>query len=336
MTGTSVFSSMVPILALLLLTASLQPTPAAGRFEVLSTTTLSIPWMSWLSPDGKWLLYLDMGPSDLRTARTKGLYLRPFDSSQAKRFEIDLDADPVWSPDSRAVYFLRKGDHAWTNDLWRLDVESGKKALLVKDAGGVSVPPPAPSPDGKWIAFFRGPALMTAAVDGRGERKVCDHCEAMWWNILWSPDSSQILFFPPPNPYLTGVTNFSLITVATGQVTKLAPWKGVALRAVWPGWGGGLFVCVEGTTVRKSILSYTYVGAESELWHVALPDMTRTRMTHGSTDCSVLQSAGPESGSLMARRSLPPPTTWDGALYVLGMRPLPAPVNVMLKLKRSR
>ena len=219
---------------------------SSGKFEVASERRiLEIPVdsqagelanFSKLSPNGESVLTIQSGR----------LTIRALESAEDKELLPMGSIAPVihqywavWSADSRQIYYLQRGDRVGIGNLWRLDIASRKTGLLIKNTGPVSV---SPSPDGKSVAFYRGNNLILAGTDGKSERVVCDHCMASQYDLVWSPDSSQIVFlYGNPDQ---GVASLSLLTLANGQVTPLRPWKGFINSIVWPSWSSGPLLCV--------------------------------------------------------------------------------------------
>jgi Tol biopolymer transport system component len=117
------------------------------------------------------------------------------------------DADPVWSPDGRALA-VRPTDGPDGDRIAVIDLRTGRRRLLTR---GTS---PTWSPDGQWLAFTRHPGKRDARVtlhviraDGTGERTVFtqQRRDMLWgpqypspggWprEPLWSPDGRRIVF----------------------------------------------------------------------------------------------------------------------------------------------
>jgi hypothetical protein len=296
---------------------------ADAKFELVSEKQiLEIPGggrrgFGALSPDGKSVLII----------KQDGLTIRPLESREEKEVLPQAVTWATWSPDEKSVYYLRQGDQLWLRDLWRVGIESHKKELLIKNAGGVSTPTPLPSPDGKSLAFWRNRTLLLAGADGRNERVLCQGCDAMWYGMVWSPDSSQILLITGPNPYGTGVTTLQLLTAATGQVRNLTPWQGVVTSIVWPAWGSGLFLSL--------LQPDGGAGHDGRIWHLRLPNEERTQVTFAPASYFGILGATADSFSLVAGRMPPLPAQWDRLLLWFGVPYNPnVPHTVMLTLKK--
>lgn len=113
-------------------------------------------WPAW-SRDGRRLAF------SLSVGGGHGVYVAPVDGSSAA--EIALGARPAWSHDGRTLYydrldsiFVRRADG------------SGDEEFVVT---GVA---PAPSPDGRWLAFVRGDEMASSLylidLEGRAEIRI--------------------------------------------------------------------------------------------------------------------------------------------------------------------
>jgi len=126
--------------------------------------------------------------------------------------------EPVYAPDGKGVYFTRNitrgGVFEYAQDsntdlfnIERHDLATGEVTTVVSGAGG-SVRP-APSPDGKRIAFARREAarskLYVKDLDSGVERKIYDALDqdvqetwavtGVYPNFAWTPDSASLVFW---------------------------------------------------------------------------------------------------------------------------------------------
>jgi hypothetical protein len=295
-----------------------------GKFELSSERQLleipygyrggASPGFGALSLDGKTVLMIKAG----------ALTTRPLDSAEEKQLlpvgsiAGALGAWACWSANGQSIYYLQAGSPG-INDLWRLDVASLKKEVLIKDAGGVSTSKPSPSPDGKSIAFYRGKALMLARADGANPRVLCERCDPSTRDLAWSPDSSQIVFVA--GFYAVGETKFSVVKVATGETKSLRPQKGNAVSIAWPSWSDGPFVCM---SVVKRSENGAYKLEGIPIFHLALPQEVWIEVTTDhSTYYSRIFGSGAEPCTLIAQRMQPPPGAWDFVLEALEKAGLP-------------
>jgi Tol biopolymer transport system component len=89
---------------------------------------------------------------------------------QVVRFGVDLPSPARLSPVSPVLVFSPDGgtllisvDVEGDNQLYRLPLETGRPVPI---QGARDARPPAFSPDGRWLAFVRGPDLVKVAADG--------------------------------------------------------------------------------------------------------------------------------------------------------------------------
>ncbi len=132
------------------------------------------------SPDGQWLAYVSADPSSCdertdpneplvvertlyksRTAFSDNCLTRIYLTDPVGRPAKTLTPGPydshslTWSPDSRTIAFLSnrtdEPDHNYNNELWTVDIQTGKETRITQTAG--TEHDPHWSPTGKWIAY---------------------------------------------------------------------------------------------------------------------------------------------------------------------------------------
>jgi Tol biopolymer transport system component len=110
--------------------------------------------MSW-SPDGRWLAY-DRSLS--RIAATCELWLMRISDGESFQLEDALlnNWNPVWSPDSRDLYFISARRE--TGDLWKLSIgEDGRpRGARRQVTSGIEILQAALSADGRKLAYTKG------------------------------------------------------------------------------------------------------------------------------------------------------------------------------------
>ncbi len=159
--------------------------------------------MRW-DPREMWRIPYRRGTSfvDERYDQIYVIDIEEVSESKARRL-TDIGADhsqPRWSADGAAIFTSRttdlEGDEPWRSEnLYRIDVDSGQATPMTD--GAHSAYAPLPSPDGKWLAFGRLPIgvtdipmrLLVMAADGSDIRIVNEAIdrEAVEW--AWSQEN---------------------------------------------------------------------------------------------------------------------------------------------------
>lgn len=137
-----------------------------------------------VSPDGKRIAFVVHGE----------IFTIPAESGGEARQITDCparDSDLSWSPDSkRLVYVCEQGAN---QDVHVVEVETQRDRRLTSAAAPEASP--RFSPDGRWVAYLRGPgshALCVVPVEGGTERVVAEGPALS--SPAWSPDSAWIAY----------------------------------------------------------------------------------------------------------------------------------------------
>lgn len=158
-----------------------------------------------LSPDGSQIAFRGRDAADLATI---GLYVVGVDGTGlrpvATAHYLGVDyawagAGLNWSPDGTQIAYASTGSSSVGGYVIAVaDVATGAtRDLTAGDFDG----PPIWSPDGRWIAFGRGPVNGTNAVglvrpDGTGLR-ILAGVQILDSTLSWSPDGTHIVAYSP-------------------------------------------------------------------------------------------------------------------------------------------
>lgn len=182
-----------------------------------------------LSPDGKYaVLRVDQGGDeqyqlylmDAHTGRVKALTASP-----KVRFGY-----PVWSPDSRTIYFQANMEKAKNFNIYRMDLATGKQELILPDEGYFN--PNAVSLDGKLLLFTEWVSHDTSRLSilnlETGEKKLLTpHKDPfMFWGVSVSRDNKKVYCITNNNE--SGVMKISTLDIDTGKLDFFydasSPW----------------------------------------------------------------------------------------------------------------
>ena len=110
------------------------------------------------SPDRQWVAYVSLWEGRLWRSRPDG----------SERLQLTVPPgyviNPIWSPDSRTIYYAVDLDTHM--DLFQVSVDGeDPKPILPEDKDNPA--DPNPSPDGKKLVFFRNPPSAGPTTDGR-------------------------------------------------------------------------------------------------------------------------------------------------------------------------
>lgn len=136
-----------------------------------------------LSPDGKRVALVVRGDIFVAATDRSGEAWRLTDNPTR-------DGDLAWSPDGKTLVYSSNRDGGYR--LYSVDVVSRTTKPLTQ-GGGIETTP-AFSPDGKWLAFRRGPqtSLYLIRPDGTGEQLAARGPKV--YEFKWSPDGKWLAF----------------------------------------------------------------------------------------------------------------------------------------------
>jgi Tol biopolymer transport system component len=247
--------------------------PSFQNFTVSRITTSGLAQDASISPDGKYIVYLEMTDEGSR-----GLYVK-----QTATGNVIPIVPPTWgnvlrdtsfSPDGNFVYY-RFYDRINPFALYQVSSVGGTSRKVVDRCNSAA----AVSPDGRKIAFVRtgGPSnsdLVVANVDGTGERVVASLDGDEWLSEegpAWSPDGKKMAI--GAGATVDGVDQMKLLGIdaESGAKRDLSPKRWVdAGRVVWMPDGASLALMATERTDE--------VGAQ--VWRVAYPSGEASRITN--------------------------------------------------------
>jgi len=248
--------------------------PIFQNFTVSRITTSGRALEASISPDGKYVVYLEMEDDGSR-----GLFVRQ--TATGNTIPIvpptkgNVLKDTSFSPDGNFVYY-RFTDRTRDTSLCQVSSVGGipKKIIDVCDSAA------AVSPDGRKLAFMRyqsqlGSSIFVANVDGTGVRAVATLDGDGWFpeaGPAWSPDGKTIATAAAIMS-VDGVTSMRLLGIdaESGAMRELSAKRWVdAGRVVW---------MPDGTAIALIATERTD-EAGAQVWRVSYPSGEASRITN--------------------------------------------------------
>jgi eukaryotic-like serine/threonine-protein kinase len=266
---------------------------AFNQLQVTQLTSSGNAFLPTVSPDGKYVVYLQIGPEGAglwlrQVAATSSVRLVPPDGPRSPRAAtIGPDATFVdyWRPD---------------NTIWRVPFLGGTPRQILDGA----VTPLGWSADGQRMTFVRsnpsgrGLDLATANRDGGDVRAVAERsgfATGMPGGTIlapsWSPDGRRIAMFRRLGEDVRDI-GIEVFDVTDGQSRIVRTRGDVPLGLSW----------FDDQTLL--IAQALETGTPSQLWRIAYPGGERTRLSNDTTrysnislsaDGNILVSARPET-----------------------------------------
>lgn len=246
------------------------PTPAKRPLTPSDVTRLSLLGDPQVSPDGKWVAYVQSSVDVSKDKRNADVWMISWDGKESVQLTNSPDGEstPRWSPDGRYLSFLSSRNGTTGSQLWLMDRRGGEGKKLTELKGELEEYEWAP--DGKKIAFvirdkdysdsaktkIRTPYVLDryhfkedvkGYLDRRAahlylfdvEKKTLDTLTRGQYDEsspVWSPDGSRIAFVSnrTPDPDRNENTDIWVIDAKKGAAMKqLTAWPGIDNNPQW-------------------------------------------------------------------------------------------------------
>jgi dipeptidyl aminopeptidase/acylaminoacyl peptidase len=189
-----------------------------------------------ISPDGRTIAFYST------RSKSQDIWLVPAAGGAAPRqltrqamTEDDGRFEPAWSPDGSTIAYVSNTADFWSDDVWAVDVASGKTRQVSR--GLMAMSTPVWSPDGKSVALLGTSKkgywyedlsdIFVVDASSGAERTVKMQVYATDWlhslPVFWSADGRQIFFVY----HERGIFNLWAVPSAGGVATRLTNLDGV-------------------------------------------------------------------------------------------------------------
>ncbi len=220
-----------------------------------------------VSPDGKMIVFSGKTQSDPVPFLRNHIWTVPVEGGTPKQITPisgqTTDMFPCWSPDGKAIAFMRTGIPDKIGDvddydanIYIVQASGGEPTSLTTEPDNVSFGPIEWSPDGQFIAYFSqeddassSGNLRIISAHGDGKSRVIGEVRDPHPGVqfAWSPDSKRIAFSGPDGKVIRTISieDGSTVNIKTGLADS-----NIGGRLDWSP-DGEKFVFVAGTGERN-------------------------------------------------------------------------------------
>src|SRR5262245_30857878 len=259
-----------------------KPTIPFQKVEITRLTNNRKIDLSIISPDGKYIVYVD------NEKGSAGLWIRKVATDSIQEIVPPAKvqySDLALSPDGSYAYFVRSSDKVSAmRALYRVPVFGGAPVKLIDDLH-LSF---TLSPDGNQIAFARRYfgegkiAMMIANVDGSGERRLATRpLNEPYEFPSWSPDGKVIVCTVGPTGREGDQRCITELRVKDGSERPLTSqkWQSVGRKAWAPDGSGLLFDAFKAEKPLEHVWYLPYPGGEPRPTTTGLESCGRISVT---------------------------------------------------------
>jgi len=242
--------------------------------QVTRLTTSGTVVLAAISPDGKWLTYVE------NDGDRESLWLKQVAVPSGKAQPIGPAAGRytgvIFSPDGNYVYYTQEEALGAEGDLYQVPVLGGPARKLITGILG----PVTFSPDSKRIAYFRWindeDRLMIANADGSEQRQLVTRRGNEYFvhatnGPAWSPDGKTLL---TSIGTFTPQLSMTVATVSpdTGAITLFSQQR---FQQIWD-----ISWLSDGQGVLVSAADQFGVTGTSKIWHISYPSGAARKITN--------------------------------------------------------
>jgi serine/threonine protein kinase len=222
--------------------------------ETQTTDDVHAEMWADISPDSRQVLYQFMRYTD--DLEGSQILLKQETAGEQQIELATRGIEPRWSPDGRAISFLRLDTGVLS--LWSINASgTSEKQLTPRPISGFNwtINPYnrfhtsefSWSPDSRWIAFTTAtaePGIWIVGADGQSESRAlpAPDADTSFYSPLWSPDAKRIAYLSRAQTDTQAIWKVSIVETGTGRSRTVHQSKSVLRLLGWSASGSELVV----------------------------------------------------------------------------------------------